>query len=44
MLLSMAAILAIAWYCLFAVGRGGSHIDGTFVKSIQIEEDERLAA
>lgn len=43
MLLCMAAILAIAWYCLFTVARGGSYIDGTFVRS-QTEEEMRLAA
>lgn len=44
MLLCMAAILAIAWYCLFTVARGGPYIDGTFVNSIQTEEEMRLAA
>lgn len=39
MLLCMAAILAVAWYCLFAVGRRSTHIDGTFVRSTNIVEE-----
>lgn len=38
MLFCMAAILAVAWYCLFAVGRHSSHIDGTFVRAEKWEE------
>lgn len=43
MLFCMAAILAVAWYCLFAVGRHSSHIDGTFVRAEKWEETEMAA-
>lgn len=39
-LLCMAAILAVVWYCLFAAGRRSSYIDGTFVRAVEYEDME----
>ncbi|MEF9955462.1 MAG: hypothetical protein RR785_09410 [Clostridium sp.] len=44
MLICMAAILAVAWYCLFSVGRRSAHLDGTFVRAIEISEGAEMAA
>ncbi|MEF9938683.1 MAG: hypothetical protein RR768_01010 [Clostridium sp.] len=44
MLICMAAILAVAWYCLFLVGRRSTHLDGTFVRAIEISEGAEMAA
>ena len=44
MLLCMAVILAAAWYCLFAADRRLAHIDGTFVKAVEIEKEAGMAA
>lgn len=43
-LLCMAVILAVVWYCLFAVGRRSTYIDGTFVKAVETEEEAGMAA
>ena len=43
MLLCMAAILAVVWYCLFAAGRHSSYIDGTFVKAVELKDTEMPA-
>lgn len=43
-LLCMAAILAVIWYCLFAVGRRSSHVDGTFVNAVTVSEEMEMAA
>lgn len=43
-LFCMAAILAVIWYCLFAVNRQSSHIDGTFVKTVNFEGEVRIVA
>lgn len=39
-LFCMAAILAVIWYCLFAVTRPSSHVDGTLVKAVTYSETE----
>lgn len=43
MILCMAAILAVVWYCLFAVGRRSSYIDGTFVEAVELKDTEMAA-
>ena len=35
----MAAIVAVVWYCLLTVGRNSSHVDGTFVRNLEIREE-----
>ncbi|MEG1575299.1 MAG: hypothetical protein RRZ63_06115 [Clostridium sp.] len=44
MLICMTAILAVAWYCLFSVGHRSTHLDGTFVRAIEISEGTEMAA
>lgn len=39
LLLCMAAIAGVIWYCLFTVNKGSSHLDGTFVRAIELEKE-----
>ena len=44
LLCCMAAIVAVVWYCLLTVGRNSSHVDGTFVRNLEIREEMETAA
>ena len=44
LLCCMAAIVAVVWYCLLTVCRNSAHVDGTFVRNLEIREEMEMAA